>query len=568
MDRRAHHKPYIGSVIKMKSKFLILVCFLILLSGIGMVNAETLTGDLGTGEGWLSENYQISYSARIAAVNHLNYITWNDQENGQGFKSLIHWPSAPQWLGTDVGAPNGASTTFTAYKWNTTSGTPSTEVIGTGSIGYQRAYLYNGQESGSYVWILFDESILTSYTGDVSWYIDYNRNSLYNATLSYYPTSGNTPQSGKCGWGPGASSTSYDGQYTMNKDLQFHNSYSVTKPAGLGIQGTVIKEYLGTMYQSRVFIINATDGATISSEGSVNPIQYNFTNNKEIIRICVLSSNATWFNTTDLFTAGSGTTTPTPTVTPYPTTTPSIDGPIPDGYIRSKFQCVDSETDGTIHECQISIKNTNNNSWSNGTHLGTWFIDTLPGAVLDGYGTASGYSDASRTGLPASGSIMYELIMHPGYIPPATTGKVHLYVIVNDYDTGLPINGATVQISGSGEYSQSSTTGRAGSVQFEFANSSTVYVSASKAGYVPGSKAGSTTAAGPDTIRIELRKEVVTTVPTSTIPPGGVTPVVTLDARTSREKDMAMMDKIRNFGPALIDICLLMTVIYLVGGKK
>lgn len=300
------------------NKRILFILILLVFILIGTVSAETLSGNLGTGEGWLSENYQISYSVRMASVNHLNYITWNDQENGQGFKSLIHWPGTPQWLGTDVGAPNGASTTFTAYKWNTTSGAPTDIVIGTGSIGYQRAYLYNGQESGSYVWILFDDAIFTSYTGDTSWYIDYNRNAIYNATLSYYPTSGITPQSGKCGWGPGASSTSYDGQYTMNKDLQFHNSYTVTKPLGLGIAGSVIKSYSGTTYQSRVFIINATDGAIISSEGSVNPTTYNFTNNKEIIRICVLSSNATWFNTTDLFTAGQGaapTPTPTPTVT-------------------------------------------------------------------------------------------------------------------------------------------------------------------------------------------------------------------------------------------------------------
>jgi len=41
---------------------------------------------------------------------------------------------------------------------------------------------------------------------------------------------------------------------------------------------------------------------------------------------------------------------------------------------------------------------------------------------------------------------------------------------------------------------------------------------------------------------------------------------ITIDARTTGEKDSAMMDQIRDAGPALISLAILMTMIYMVGG--
>jgi len=543
----------------MKQKLLILVCFLILLSGIGIVNAETLTGTLSSAGSFVSEQTNYSYNSGAAGPWGYSALHVTNIEYTAGTVTLIHFDT-PGGISTYGQTDPGLITTFTA----TLEGTATQ--IGSGTIGYQR--LYSGtpaSEIAGYQYLIFDEWNVTGLTGTKNVVINYNGTYM---SMTPHTNSGNLGVDHPTGyfqWGGSYYNHAWQGgthgNVLANKNTPFSNDWSATKPAGLMIQGNVTKG----AYGSRDYIINMDTGATVASESTVTTDDYSFDVFAGSIRIALFSSGGSWFNTSQLF---AGTVTPTPTITPYPTTTPSIDGPIPDGHIRSKVQCVDSETDGTIHDCQLSLYNTNNNSWSNGTLLGTWFIDTLPGAVIDAYGTASGYTDTSRTGLPASGSTIYELIMHPGWIPPATTGKVHLYVIVNDYDTGLPVNGATVQVSGSGAYSQTSTTGRAGSVQFEWTNSSTVYVSASKAGYVPASRSGSTTAAGPDTIRIEIRKETVTTVPTSTIPPGGVTPVVTVDSRSSREKDMAMMDKIRNFAPSLIDICLLMTVIYLVGGKK
>lgn len=248
--------------------------------------------------------------------------------------------------------------------------------------------------------------------------------------------------------------------------------------------------------------------------------------------------------------------------------------PIPAGYIRSAAQCVDSQTSGTIRTCQISLLDKEGGVWSNGSWYGTYYIDTLPAHHIDAYGVATGYTSTSRLNLPASGTIMYELLMVPGYVPPAADGYVWLYVIINDLATGAPLPNAQVQVSSTGETTQSRTTGYNGQASFQVTNNSVWHVSASLSGYKSETEVVTTSSAGPDVVRIELYRTTVTTVPTGTVLPGELTPRPTQDPAGnpgtpgySNAKGQEMLDWLAQNGMDLVQLCFMVTVLALLGVK-
>jgi PKD repeat protein len=255
-----------------------------------------------------------------------------------------------------------------------------------------------------------------------------------------------------------------------------------------------------------------------------------------------------------------------------------IDDPIPAGYIRSMVQCVNPEDSSLISDCAISIKDIEGNAWSNGSFHGTWFIDTLPLHHINAYGSASGYTSAYRLNLDASSSLMYELFLFPGYLPPAAAGHVRLYAIVNDYTTGAPVLNAQVEFKGSGESTQIKYTSVSGIAQVEWANVSTVYVSASKAGYSPASRTIVTTSTGPDTVRLELSAPWVTLPVTSGTPlPGEFTVRPTQDPNKNPDgsyvtgysniKGQEMMNWLAEYGFQLVQLCFFVTILGLLGVK-
>lgn len=248
--------------------------------------------------------------------------------------------------------------------------------------------------------------------------------------------------------------------------------------------------------------------------------------------------------------------------------------PIPAGHIRTAAQCVDSQTSGAIRSCQISLYDKEGSVWSNGSWYGTYYIDTLPAHHIDAYGVATGYTSTSRLDLPASGTIMYELLMVPGYVPPAADGYVWLYVIINDLHTGAPLPNAQVQVSSTGETTQTRTTGYNGQAIFQVTNNSVWHISASLAGYQGQSEVVTTSSAGPDVVRIELYRATVTTVPTGTVLPGELTPRPTQDPAGNpgtpgytNAKGQEMMDWLAQNGMDLVQLCFMVTVLALLGVK-
>jgi len=243
-------------------------------------------------------------------------------------------------------------------------------------------------------------------------------------------------------------------------------------------------------------------------------------------------------------------------------------------------QCVDSETNGAIAGCDLSLLDKEGGAWSNVTDRfdGTWCIDTYPGHHIDAYGWADDYtpSPSYRLNLPASDSLMYELLMHPGYVPPAAEGKVWLYVIVNDADTGASLSNAHVVVSGSGETSKSDYTDSSGSMHIQWKNSSVTYVTADKSGYTTVSKTTTTSAFGPDTVRIELHKSTVTPTATMTTGPGGTVPTTagpwgtpgpegTMPPGYTNARGQQIMDLLAYHGYDLVLLCIMVTMLALLG---
>ena len=252
--------------------------------------------------------------------------------------------------------------------------------------------------------------------------------------------------------------------------------------------------------------------------------------------------------------------TPTPTPT---TTTP------PTGYVNTYFQCVDGNDNSRISGCNLMLKDNFDGSWSNSTadDDGTYFITTHENATVSGYATATGYLATERTGLPTFSEGLYELIMWPSDSYCATpgscgtaydpgSGNINLLVMVNDHDTGDSISGSEVKLVESAGATTYGSTNSAGVATFIVSNQTQFRVVASKSGYTGTSKIHTTSAFGPDTVRLELSKSYVTASPTVTVTDASGNVVETLDMRPSSEKDAAMMEKLRDAGPQIIDLCI------------
>jgi len=530
----------------MKKQILILVLFLVILSGIGIVSAETLTGTISNSGSYLSKSYNVTQGGGFYYAPDHAYVSAIEYAQGTKAFILFDLDGAAHF---DASAPSGATTSF-----NMTIGG---SIIATGTMGYQRYFYINGTENVGYQWWQFDTWNITGLTGNKNILINYNHNALYNVTHYRWNGASARPNGEMLISDTAVPNNFAGGYYLLNSMDEISHTYTATKPDGIGIKGVVNK----TEYSSQTFICDGITGATISSDSTINNLNLPFNVVNPTIKIAVHTAAGNWYNTSTLFT---GTVTPTPT----PTTTPDPYAPIPAGYVRSMFQCSDGATSGHISGANISIKDESTGTWSNvtGRFDGTWYIDTLPGATVSGYGVAAGYTSTSRLNLPASGSVMYELIMQPGNVPAAPTGKVKLFVLVNDYDTGKGIDQAQITVN---MYMDSTILGRsnpAGSTSFNVKNATAFYVTVDKPGYDSATRSGTTTDAGPDTVRVELRKTTITAGPTGTPVNGEPTARPTIDARTTGEKDSAMMDQIRDAGPALISLAILMTMIYMVGG--
>lgn len=534
----------------MKKFSLFLFLLVLMISGIGIVSAEGFSSQIVRGTSDYLINYTLNY-APDAVAGGPTILYLSSAEATTGMRAIIHYiPGAMP----HSGSANSAQTAVT--------GTIGNYTVFTGEIGYQNVFsgatfLY------AYVFITTDNWNIGSYTGNQNVVLNYNASAVNNMAFTY--TSGyNTNSPGSLGnpliiYGSGIVAGL---EQTIITTPAINVPFSFTRPNAIGGASGSINKNLTAMALRAVVYSNddISGGDSIANNNPYTNVTLDSLHGSNL-KVGIFDSLGNLIGNSSVFFAGA-------VPGPSPTTTPDINGPIPAGMVRSQFQCVDSKTSGHVADCDVSINNEATGEWSNvtGRFDGTWFIDTYPGAELSGYGSATGYSSASRLHVPASGSVMYELILQPGNIAPAPSGKVFLYFIVSDDSTGTGIYGAEVTVNMFMDSTLGTVTNPSGSAQLTVKNNTAYYATADKAGYNSVTISGITSDYGPDTRRIIMQRVVVTAAPTSTPVQGEVTARPTADTRTSGQKDQAMMDLIRNNAENIIQIALLMTIIYLVSG--
>lgn len=537
-------------------KVIILVCFLIVLSGIGIVSAETLTGTLADSN-YTQSTYTITGSGTSNAVDSL---TVNNIEYSTGLFSLVLWPTTKGSF--DADAPAGSTIQFTAHLENGTQ-------IGAGTFGYQR--LWEGStEVPGYLWAQFSSWNNEGLTGDKRVNFNFTPGSGFTYNASFNGEPGFLSSTGQIGFGQGGGAVNKRfGQYYLTRTSDFSNSYSVTKDSEFTayITGTITK---GPNSGSRAYIINAETNQTITNELTVNTNTYNFTAPVHSIRIALYDSFLSWHNSSALFTNGTIPATPTVTPTGVPTIAP--------GYIRTTVKTIEGTTGNEIHGSNIFLKDVETGTWSNSTSDGdgSHYIDTLPYHTINAYATFTAfedhYSDAQALALPTGyyGGFTYYLSMYPVGLDPGA-GNVNLFVTATEADPPYDIiRSASVTVS-YGTSTQGGNTGTTGTEVFVVPNQTVCTVTASKAGYYGANTIVNSGTGTSATATVLLSKMTVTTVPTSTIPPGGVTPVITADPNdpditgNTNAKGQEMMNWLAMNGMDLVQLCFLVTVLGLLG---
>ena len=537
----------------MKQKAILIIALLALVSMmIAPVCAETLTGTLG-GSGINTSAYYIEASG--TGGGSLTSIFVNDIEYSAGTTALIRWDCLPTnnaymvtYSGTKL---SGNQTTFI--------GNISAVTVATGWIGYSRVFDWLGNPiCGGYQWVQFNTYNITGYTGDQT------------ITLTYGYLDGMGPA-------PGGTARSSDpprgrmafyhaGDYIDNIAISFQNSYTATKPSGLGISGSIIKSVGGVVYPSKGYVFNASNLSQIlSSDFTVNNYPFNFTTNVESIKLGVEDSLGNLFYSPILFTAAGPT--PTPTVTPTPAPT------IPAGYVRNNLYVWD-QNDAQISGADVDVRDVENGSWTNTTaDADGWItIDTLPYHTVNVYAhypTAGIYLPNEILGLETGyyGGHNWVLVLYPYVSTPS--GFVTLYINTRNYDTKAVLTGVGIQLKNlvTGAITGEST-GSTDSVSTVVTNATNYQITGSKSGYISKTIIINSGEALSKTVVLELSKATVTPAITSTIPPGGVTPVVTLDpagapgdAGYSNAKGQEIMDYLASHGMELVSICFVVTIL-------
>jgi len=552
-------------------KQVILITLIALIFVVSSVNAETLTGTLESDAGWLTQNYGPTGAFGFGATPEFRVVNIELTSNA---KSLVHFDTNTYITSYDSGAPAGAQTPM-----NLTSGT---QVVATGTLGYQR--LYDGAwpiptEIAGYQYYQFDTWNITGLTGTKTLTVNYDHNAVYNMTYTTiaYPSLSGPPTSYAFLYSPSGQIGPIAGNLTFNRDQPFKNDYYATKPAGIGIQGSVVKTVGGTNYPSRAYIVDGITSSPITSQSLVTASDFNFSVSGETIKICVLNSAGDWFNTSTLF---SVTTTPTPTPTPSATPTPAPT--IAPGYIRTSVLVWD-DNGNRIHGANINIYDIEGTTWSNSTsdEDGIHYIDTLPYHTLNIYGTytaiASQYYPAQMLAVETGFYGEYYYLTMLPYAESPGTGNTNLYVTAIENINHVPVPSARVDISWVGNPTLTAYTNSAGTQVFTLPNNTVVKVTVTKEGWLGNVVSINT---GPDeteSVSIGIDRAYVTPTVTRTPLPGettvrptlrpGENPDGTKQPGYANAQGQEMLNYLATNGMTLVELCFMVTVLALLGIK-
>ncbi len=487
----------------MKKEFVVVLSIFILLSFTGLfvpVTAEVINGSV-TESGWISTH---GVSPHAGGLNWFSYdsIYTTAIQNLYGFHILVKFSDVPARMRFDVPSTSSAQTTVT--------GTIGTTTIFTGTIGYTNSYDILGNLVGGYEYVETSNwNNLHGYTGIQSINLSYDKTALYH--WEYEGWSGGYVElatGGACfGTGVPAAPCVASGSdgYITNKEEDFWNGYSIESPVGIGMHGVIEKNDGTKTYPSQVFVYNATSGAIITSQNGTSLLDFTFDIFTTPIIIGVTTSKPSHVNSSILFAPAI------PTVTPTPT------GP-PAGYVRTRVYAKNGNTGGLITGATLSLRDVENSTWVNGTSSSVGLIiDVLIGHTIDVYGSYPGiYSPSQELGAIPGGD--YNLPLYPYTIPPPV-GKVNLMVAVYDSSTGYSLSGVNTYIFENGTgITDTRYTGAGGTATFLVTNNTIITITASKSGYISGSKSISS-GSGADVFTIIDLTRLATATPTPYIPP-------------------------------------------------
>jgi len=551
-------------MIKMKKQNIIPIIALLALVSlmIAPVCAETLTGTLGGSE---TTSLNLGTTTNAQSTPSFTALMVKNMEYTAGLNTVIRFDSNPSGT-SQIPTFTNATIMSGQTTFIVTCPNAGNVTVATGSIGYQR--FFSGwpisTETYGYQWYVFDYWNPTALTGNRALKVWFNATNVNGISLGGTSVGNLTtnPYNGFVSVGLGSNYVPYSahGWYTNNIASPWFVSYSVTKPAGLGITGNITKTVGGTTYGTQTFVVNGSSNLPIASEGTINGNPYYFNAPLDTVKLAFYSFNG-WSNTSVLFAP-----TPTPTITPTPTPTNTI----PAGYVRSTFVTIDGVNYNTIHGPNIMLYDVENGSWSNSTSDadGIFYIDTLPYHTINAYATytifANHYADASIIGAVTGNSGMdYPIYMFPPGLPPGP-GNINLYIPVVDASTSYAIGSVGVQVELPTGAITGDITGPGGDAAvFVVPNNTIIKARASKTGYGPVTESFNSGEVSPKTKTLSMYRLVVTPVPTATIGPGGTTPVY-VDPRTTIQKDADMMNQIRDAGPGLIGLAIVATIFGLI----
>ena len=282
--------------VKMKKQTLILaLVLLILVSGTGIVSAQNLNGTLGSNT-WISKNFGTTGS--LSGIQPYTFSVVNIELTGNA-KSFVHFDKIGTHASFDPNAPNYAATSFNL--------TLSGQEVATGTMGYQRnfnnAWPIPSEIEGYRYW-LFNSWNITGLSGNLDLVLNYDASKLYNFTYDYPAGLINDPSGGFALIGASYSGAWYSilGNFTWNQENPFHNGWNATKPSGLGITGWIVKNSNGIFpYPSRAYIFDGLTNNPITSQSLVTSDDFYFNVPAESIKIGVIDSSGTLYNTSVLF---------------------------------------------------------------------------------------------------------------------------------------------------------------------------------------------------------------------------------------------------------------------------
>jgi hypothetical protein len=457
----------------MKKINLLFILLVLVISGIGIAQGQTIQDNIGA-SGFVSNNYFFGGGVQTYPAGNFQQFKAVNIELISGAKTLIHFDFDAEHHATfDGGAANYGQTPL-----NVTD-TVTGQLIAQGTIGYQRlfdnAFPFPNELAG-YQYMSFNFWNNTGLSGTRLLTLSYNTSAMGNM-LYNFPANNETAFNAPSGYiksscyNGGSDYGTNSGFWTLNKDSEFRNSYSVTKPAGLGIEGYVFKHEIdgSIIYNSRAYIVNATDHTGLTSEAEINSGFFYFNVIASNIIIAIKDPDNNWWNTSALFPENQSTVIP--------------------GIFNVTFQ-VRNREGSLIPDAHVSFAPST-------------------GPVLTGRTNSSGMITFNAVPGSAAAIVDVTTISYPEYIETFTVNQdlikqitlapvtVRLNLDVKDSSLGFYLDGVDIGIKNTTSGIWRNSTGHSGAIFFDSTGTNYEYplsinqnviLAASKAGYFPQSK--------------------------------------------------------------------------------